>query len=216
MLEKSRGIRRGLETVLIMGALALAFCLAAPRAAHAQTANLQMLAVNHLDFGGTDDDNEVEATCDNIATGVSADPVVFYDNTVTTTSALDVMLVTISATGDTHGNNSGEVQCTVDDTPCQTGNIGSDHASGPGWVVLERNKADEHDNTVHYTWCVTIKKTKKNEHKVKLSLANLANGYCDESVFIEQVNVIVEGFHAGVSKLGKNACTTAGTGEHSS
>ena len=223
MLEKSRGIRRGLETVLIMSALALALCLAAPRAAHAQipppsSANLQIFAVNPLDFGsGTDDDNEVEATCENKATGGSPDPVLFYYNTVTTTAAIDVMLVTISAVGDTHGNNAGEVKCTVDGKPCKTGNIGSDDASGPGWVVLERNEADEHDNTVHYTWCVPVAKTKKNAHVVQLSLANLANGSCDESVFLEQVNVIVEGYHAGVSKnLAPQACKSVGVGEHSS
>ena len=218
MLEKSRGIRRGLETVMFMGALALVFCLAAPRAAHAQIGNLQIFAVNPLDFGPTSgDDNEVEATCANTATGLSADPVLFYDNTVTTTAAIDVMLVTISAVGDTHGNNAGEVQCTVDGTPCKTGNIGSDDASGAGWVVLERNERDEHDNAVQYTWCVPIKKTKKNEHAVKLSLANLANGSCDESVFLEQVNVIVEGFHAGVSKnLAPQACKSVGVGEHNS
>lgn len=220
MLEKSRGIRRRLGTVLIMGALALALCLAARRAAHAQipppsSANLQIFAVNPLDFGsGTADDNEVEATCSNTA---GADPILFYDNTVTTTAAIDVMLVTISAVGDTHGNNAGEVKCTVDGTPCKTGNIGSDDASGPGWVVLERNENDEHDNTVHYTWCVPVTVKKKNKHVVQLSLANLANGTCNESVFLEQVNVIVEGYHAGVSKnLAPQACKSVGVGEHSS
>jgi hypothetical protein len=210
MLEKRR-IGRGWETVLIMGALVLAFGLAAPRAAHAQSGNLQIFAVNPLDFGDT---NEVTATFSNTA---AVDPVTFYDNTVTTTAAIDVMLVTISATGDTHGDNAGEVKCTVDGTPCKTGNIGSDDASGPGWVVLERNEADEHDNTVHYTWCAPIKKTKKNAHEVTLSLANLANGTPGEDVFLEQINVIVEGFHAGVSKnLEPQACKSVGVAEHNS
>jgi hypothetical protein len=214
MLEKSRRVTRGFETVLIMGALALAFCLAAPRAAHAQIGNLQIFAVNPLDFGsGTADDNEVFATCTETA---ALDPVLFYDNTVITTASTDIMLVTISAVGDTHGNNAGEVQCTVDGAPCKTGNIGSDGASGPGWVVLERNEADEHDNTVHYTWCAPIKKTTKNTHVVTLSLANLANGTCPNDVFLEQVNVIVEGYHAGASKIAKNACKSVGVGEPSS
>jgi hypothetical protein len=86
MLEKSRKIRKGCEAVLIMGALALAFGLAAPRAALAQ--NLGIFAVNHLDFGDT---NEVTAT----PTNTTADPVNFYNNTaVVMTSAIDVVLVT--------------------------------------------------------------------------------------------------------------------------
>ena len=79
-----------------------------------------------------------------------------------------------------------------------------------------RNEEDEHDNSISYTWCVPIKKTKKNEHAVKLFLANSDNNACggDDEVFIEQVNVVVEAFHAGVSKLAANACTAAGTGSH--
>jgi hypothetical protein len=232
MLEKSRGIRRGLDTVLVMGALALAFCLATPRAAHAQTANLQVLAVNPLDFGsGTDDDNEVIATCTETA---ASDPVLFYDNTVTGTSAIDVLLVTISAIGDADRGSRLEVQCKVDGAPCKTGNIGDDGATKvapatpppplvpDGWAMLQRfaDTAGEDENSVNYTWCVPIKKTSKNAHHVTLSLANIpGSGTCPGTagdVSLEQVNVIVEGFHAGVSKLGKNACTSVGVSEHNS
>jgi hypothetical protein len=216
MLEKSRGIRRGLETVLIMGALALALCLAAPRAAHAQ--NLQIFAVNPLDFGPTSgDNNEVTASCDETA---ALDPVLFYDNTVTTTAAIDVMLVTISAVGDADGGNRLEIQCKVDGTPCKTGNIGDDGApktgagAPDGWVAGE---FDDENEIVSYTWCVPIKKTKKNEHVVNLSLANGANGSCNNDVSLEQVNVVVEGYHAGASKnLGPQACKSVGVGEHNS
>jgi hypothetical protein len=194
-----------------MGALALAFCLATPRAAHAQTANLQMLAVNHLDFG---EDTEVQADCS--LHGTPGPVVKFYDNTVTGTSALDTMLVTLSATGDVEGNNRLQVQCEVDGKPCFTGNIGDDAASGPGWVVLQEVDETEVDNNVNYTWCAPIKKTKKNEHEVVLNLENLCNHSASAShdVFSEQINVVVEAFHSGVSKLEKNACTTAGTGSH--
>jgi hypothetical protein len=210
MLEKSRRIKRGLETVLIIGALAMAFCLAAPRAARAQTANLQMLGVNPLDFKGA----EVVATCTTLGTPGAV--VKFYDNTVTGTSALDTMLVTLSATGDVEGNNRLQVQCKVDDTPCFAGSIGADGATGPGWVVLQQVDEDELDNNVNYTWCVPIKKTKKNAHEVVLNLQNLCNNSASGShnVFLEQINVVVEAFHAGVSKLEANACTTAGTGSH--
>jgi hypothetical protein len=69
---------------------------------------------------------------------------------------------------------------------------------------------------VNYAWCVPIKKTKKNEHKVVLNLQNLCNNSVAGShdVFLEQINVVVEAFHSGVSTLAKNACTTAGTGSH--
>ena len=207
MLEKSRGIRRGLETILIISAFVLAFCLAAPSAAHAQLGNLGVFAVNHLDFGDT---NEVVAGCSILHTPGTV--VKFYDNpAVLMTSAIDVVLVTLSATGDTHGNNAAQFQCKVDGTPCQTGNIGSDDATGPGWVVLEHNEADEHDNTVNYTWCVKVKHTKNSQHEVVLNMQDLCNSSTAET-FIEQVNVVVEGYHAGVSKLAANACTTAGTG----
>jgi hypothetical protein len=204
MLGKSRKIRRGLETVVIMGALALAFCIAAPRAAHAQ--NLQRFAANHLDFGGT---AEVDATCSTLGTPGAV--VKFYDNTVTMTGATDIVYITLSATGDTHSNNAAQFQCLVDGAPCFAGNVGSDKATGAGWVVLERNEADEHDNTVHYTWCVPIKKIKKNKHKVVLNLQDLCNGTIANDVFIEQVNVFVDGEHFGKAHADQ-ACTTAGTG----
>jgi hypothetical protein len=209
MLEKSRRVTRGFETVLILGALALAFCLAAPRAAHAQIGILNIFAANHLDFG---DKNEVDATCTTLSTPGAV--VKFYDNTVTTTAATDVMLVTLSATGDTEANNRLQVQCEVDGTPCLTGNIGADGATGPGWVVLQQVDEDELDNNVNYTWCVPIKKTKKNAHEVVLNLENLCNASATSThdVFLEQINVFVEGFHAGSSKLASQACTTAGTG----
>ena len=228
MLKKSRGIGRGLETVLIIGALVLALCLAAPRAARAQnpppsSANLQIFAVNPLNFETvTDGDTEVTASCTETA---DLDPVLFYNNTVTTTAAIDVMLVTISAVGDSDGGNRLEVQCTVDGTPCKAGNIGDNGApetgagAPAGWVMLQRfeDTAGEDENSVNYTWCVPISKTKKNEHKVTLSLANGANGDCPNDVSLEQVNVIVEGFHAGVSKnLAPQACKSVGVGEHDS
>ena len=220
MLEKSRRIPRGLETVLFMGALALALCLAAPRAVHAQ--NLQIFAANPLSFGppGTDD-NEVTATCDNPAIDlpgpIPADPVLFYDNTVTTTAAIDVMLVTISATGDADGGNRLEIQCKVDGTPCKTGNIGDNTGvngppRGAGWVS---GRFSDEDEIISYTWCVPITKTKKNEHKVNLSLANGHNVTCPNDVTLEQVNVFVEGYHAGASKAAQ-ACKSVGVGEHSS
>ena len=236
MLEESRRVTRGFETALIMGALALAFCLAVPSAAHAQIGNLQIFAVNPLDFGsGTNDDNEVTATCTETA---ALDPVLFYDNTVTTTAAIDVMLVTISAIGDANSGSGLEVQCKVDGTACLTGNIGDDGATKvapatpppplipDGWAMLQRfastagdDTAGEDENSVNYTWCVPIKKTKKNEHEVRLSLANIPGGACPGAgdVSLEQVNVIVEGFHAGASKLAKNACkNVVPAGEHSS
>jgi hypothetical protein len=189
-----------------MGALALAFCIAVPRAAHA--VNLQIFAANHLDFG---DSNEVTATCTTV--GTPGTVVKFYDNTVTTTGATDAVLVTLSATGDTHSNNAAQFQCVVDGAPCKTGNIGSDEATGPGWVVLEHNERDEHDNTVNYTWCVLIDRTRKNKHEVVLNMENLCNGSGTGSVFIEEANVFVEGAHAGRSGA-EQACTTAGTGAH--
>jgi hypothetical protein len=124
------------------------------------------------------------------------------------------MYVTLSAVGDTHGNNAAQAQCEVDGVPCATGNIGSDEASGAGWVVLERNERDEHDNTVNYTWCVPVDKTKKNKHVVVLNLQDLCNGSSVNDVFIEQVNVFVDGEHFGRGHADQ-ACTTAGTGAHS-
>jgi hypothetical protein len=196
-------LRRGMIWSVVCASV-LALSTAMPSKVHAQ--NLQTLAGNHLLFGGGS--SEVEATFTNIF----SDPVNFYRNTVTAPASIDVLFVTLSATGDTHGNNAEEVQCVVDGTPCETGNIGSDNASGAGWVVLQRNEADEHDNTVHYTWCVPIGKTKKNKHDVKLNLANLANGSSGESVFLEQINVFVQGAHFG-KRLADQACTTTGSGD---
>ena len=196
-----RKIRTGLGTAVIMGALALAFCITAPRTAHAQ--NLQRFAANHLEFSGS----EVVATT---ANGI-VDPVNFYDNTVQTTAATDIMYVTLAATGDTHGDNASLFQCTIDGTTCKTGKTGSAPA---GWIALQRNESDEHDNSIYYTWCVPVEKTKKNLHEVKLFLANSA-GTAGEDVFIEGVNVFVDGEHFGRGHADQ-ACTSTGTGESSS
>ncbi len=196
-----RKIRTGLETLAIMGALALAFCIAAPRTVHAQ--NLQRFAANHLEFSG-----EVTATTANTT---AVDPVNFYDNKVQTTAATDIMYVTLAATGDTHGDNASLFRCTIDGTTCKTGNTGSAPA---GWIALQRNKSDEHDNSIYYTWCVPVEKTKKNLHEVKLFLANSA-GTAGEDVFIEGVNVFVDGEHFGKGHADQ-ACTSTGLGESSS
>jgi hypothetical protein len=186
-------------------ASALLLTLTTARAVHAQ--NLQIFAANHLDFG---DSNEVTATCTTV--GTPGTVVKFYDNIVSAPGNIDVVLVTLSATGDTHGNNKAQFQCVVDGVPCKTGNIGSNSATGAGWVVLERNEADEHDNTVNYTWCVPIERTEKGKHKVVLNMENLCNSTTSD-VFIEQANVFVEGAHFGRGRADQ-ACTTAGTGAH--
>jgi hypothetical protein len=172
----------------------------------ASAVNVQIFAANHLSFGGGS--SEVDA----LFTNTSADPVNFYRNTVTTAGSTNFLIVTLSAVGDTHGNNAEEVQCVVDGSPCETGNIGSDHASGAGWVVLHRDERDEHDNTVRYTWCAPITKTDKNQHSVKLNLANLANGLSAHDVFLEQINVFVEGVHVSPREEDQ-ACSTAGSGD---
>ena len=85
----------------------------------------------------------------------------FYTKTVSVPENDNVPYVTLSATGDVHDGAAMRIRCQVDGADCNPG-------SG-GWVVLQRNTFDEHDNVVNCTWC---KQTTPGARTVTLDLAN--------------------------------------------
>jgi len=147
-----------------------------------------------------------------------------YQGTVVVPADVDILEVTISATGDllnggTPVRNSLWLSCQVDGANCNTG-ANSAINSIPGWVPVlsldssaqipetTANPAVGTDNNIHYSWCVPIKKNKGPKglsHSVQLSMAS-GNG--NDTVHIEQVQVRVGGAKFG-GPNSANACTSA-------
>ena len=147
-----------------------------------------------------------------------------YQGTVFVPADVNILEVTISATGDllnggTPVPNSLWLNCQVDGTNCNTGRNSADN-SVSGWVpVLSLSAAAQipetsatpavaTDNNIHYSWCVPIKKNSGPNglsHSVQLSMAS---GDGTDTVHIEQVQVRV----GGVNMRGPNsanACKSA-------
>jgi len=147
-----------------------------------------------------------------------------YRGTVVVPADVDMLEVSISATGDllnggTPVPNSLWLNCQVDGANCN-GGANSAVNSVPGWVPVlsldssaqipetTANPAVGTDNNIHYSWCVPIKKNKGSNglsHSVQLSMAS-GNG--NDTVHIEQVQVRVGGAKYGGPNSG-NACTSA-------
>jgi hypothetical protein len=147
-----------------------------------------------------------------------------YQGTVSVPADVDILEVTISATGDllnggTPVPNSLWLNCQVDGNNCNSGSNSAVN-SVAGWVpVLSLNSSAQipeasatpavgTDNNIHYSWCVPIKKKKGPNglsHSVQLSMAS---GDGADTVHIEQVQVRVGGANIG-GPNNANACTSA-------
>lgn len=147
-----------------------------------------------------------------------------YQGTVFVPADVDILEVTISATGDllnggTPVPNSLWLNCQVDGSNCSS-DTNSAANSVSGWVpVLSLNASAQipeasatpavgTDNNIHYSWCVPVKKKsgpKGLSHSVQLSMAS---GDGVDTVHIEQVQVRVGGAKIGGPNSG-NACTEA-------
>jgi|SRR5579864_4113256 len=82
----------------------------------------------------------------------------------------NILYITISAIGDTHGGAASWFACSVDGVACNSGKGGAD-AAPFGWISLNKLPAattssncndggggtgDCHDNSVTYQWCAVI------------------------------------------------------------
>jgi hypothetical protein len=118
--------------------------------------------------------------------------IVIYDKTVSVPDDVNVLFVTISSTGDVHGNARADFACLVDGVPCNAG------GSPSGWITLQRNEADEHDNSIYYTWGKKLAED-GGVHHIQLKLAKDGGTH----VYIEKSHYYVD----GAEMNGADACT---------
>jgi len=111
-----------------------------------------------------------------ISTNATSGVLGFYTKTVSVPENDNVLYVTLAATGDVHNEAKMSIRCQVDGVDCNSG-------SG-GWVVLQKNTHDEHDNAVNYTWC---KETTSGAHTVTLDLASDGG-----QVYLEKIHVFID------------------------
>ena len=166
--------------------IAAALCiLSTATAGHAQ--NLSRFASEFLNFDGS------EQHAGPGDTPVADNGVSIFEDHVTVPANVNVLYVTIAATGDT--SNSGvesQFTCVLDGVAC---NAGATHdATAAGWIVLEEGLGSQDDNAITYTWCTPVKPLSKTGgkplvHDVQLRMASNGAG----TAFIEGVHVFVDG-----------------------
>ena len=150
--------------------------------------NLQRFASEFLNFDGTEQHGGPGDTpaLDN---GVQ-----IWDDHVTVPASVNVLYVTLSATGDTSiPAVESQFSCLLDGVPCNAGTTFD--ATAAGWIVLEEGLSAADDNAITYTWCTPIKplkqQTQKLLHDVSLRMATNGAG----TAFIEGIHVFVDGNH---------------------
>ena len=155
---------------------------------------------------------------------------VIYDKDFFTADDINVLYVTISATGDAHGGARLQLACEVDNTPC---NPGPNPVGGApnGWFTAQRHDnynenytgpgyggdggggaGDLHDNVIVYTWCVPFE-VKAGTHNVKVRMASAPvpgdPGSAGQPVFMEAVHFFIDGSRVA-DPTGR--CTPLGAG----
>ena len=131
-----------------------------------------------------------------------------YDKTVFVPRGANVLYLTISTTGDTHGGAAGCFTALADGKFFNAGGQGAARCSldgtvdVPGWVALVKLPAatggapncndggggagDCHDNSIHYEWCTPIT---PGAHAVQVRMATSGTG---KTAFIEQAFFYVD------------------------
>lgn len=191
-------MRRDIPKSLLTAFTCALFIFASASLSHAQ--NLQRLSAQFLKF----DDGELHAgPGDTVAidNGVS-----IFEDHVKVPANVNVLYVTLSATGDVNASSSSASQsswftCMVDGAFC---NGGSTFATGTaGWIALQGGVGDTvHDSAINYTWCTPIAKGKGKGgqvHDVQLRMASDGGG----TSFIEGMHVFID---ANKAKDSSQAC----------
>jgi hypothetical protein len=103
---------------------------------------------------------------------------VIYNRDVSVPANANTLYVIFSGTGDQHSDSSTLLNCYVDNVAC----------GGDEWVNLQNtNGEDNHDNSIHYTWCKAIAPGKPSRH-VELKLASSGG----DTVYVEQMSFYVD------------------------
>lgn len=169
----------------------------------AQAQNLIRKSAEFRDFGG-----ETSTTVQAVAGGTGG--VSIYTKTIATSKGENILYVTMSATGDSHGGDSLEFSCNVDGVVCNPGPSGA-AAAPAGWITLLKTptstsntncndggggSADCHDNAIYYQWCAVLPTAEVlvgGPHTVNLRMAS-GNG---ATVFVETSHYYIDATKGG-------------------
>jgi hypothetical protein len=152
-------MKKSIRTSLIISLFVLGFVVSA------QAQNLIRKSAEFRNFGGFADESFTDAGVPGIS---------IYTKAVATGIGENILYVTISATGDTHGGAASWFSCSVDTGSgpvfCNPGSGGAAGAPG-GWIALNKLPAattatncddgsggtgDCHDNSITYQWCTVL------------------------------------------------------------
>lgn len=148
--------------------------------------------------------------------------IAIYERTVFVPFFSNVLYVTLSTTGDTHGGVASCFSALVDGEFANPGGqgaarCGQDGENVPGWIALNKLPApveatncndggggfgDCHDNAITYTWCAPIE---SGTHTVQIRMAAAPDG---ETVFIEQAHFLID-----VNRINGGGCQQAASAE---
>ena len=146
-----------------------------------------------------------------------------YDKTVFVPGDANVLYLTMSTTGDTHGGSAQCFTALVDGNFFNPGGQGAARCAGngtvnvPGWIALTKlpdagtncsdgggGGGDCHDNGINYQWCTPIN---RGTHSVQVRMATNSVG---KEVFIEQAFFYVDSSRV---KKGGSACGVTPKGD---
>jgi hypothetical protein len=169
------------------------------------------------------------------ATGPPANSgTLIYSKTVLVPDDINVLFITISATGDVGGGAQMLLACLVDKISCVQTKNPVPGVAFAGWVIVQRFKdynlnyqqsgvpfngdcsiglcgaGNLHENSVNYTWCVKIKKQEDHGdiHNVMIKMAS--QPVPGEAVNgVQFASIVAVHFYIDGAKLPKkDACTT--------
>jgi hypothetical protein len=170
------------------------------------------------------------------ATGPPANSgTLIYSKTVLVPDDVNVLFITISATGDVGGGAQMLLACLVDNTSCVQGQKPVPGVEFPGWVIVQRLKdynlnyllspvqfngdcsigfcgaGNLHENSVNYTWCMKVRKQEDHGdmHHVMIKMASQPVLGEDTNGVPQFVSIVAVHFYIDGARLPKkDACTT--------
>jgi hypothetical protein len=203
-------MKKSIRTSLIISLFVLGFVVSA------QAQNLIRKSAEFRNFDGSESATTASATP---GPAVGAGGASIYTKIITAGIGENILYVTMSATGDTHGGAAAQFSCNVDGVACNPGFPGAAPAPA-GWITLNKMPApttntncnqggggggDCHDNNINYQWCAVLPAASVavgGPHTVNVRMAS-SDGV--SVVFIESAH-----FYIDATKGGGPTCT-AGT-----
>lgn len=144
----------------------------------------------------------------NTATGIGTGGDTIYLKTFVLPSGDNVLFVTLSSTGDTHGGAASWFSALVNGVVCNEGNDGASGAPG-GWIPLQKHAngapggdggggpGDMHDNGIYYTWCCRDGVQSGGANRVEIRMATSITG---QPVFVERSHYYIDSARGDLCK----------------